>query len=638
MTDIDSARIRRAFRPPPKISVSAWAEASVVLPSDKASRPGPIRMTWTPYWREPLDALSDDYTETVVFMTCTQVGKTTALLIAALYFLDQDPSQVQLVMPRDTDSVEICQHRLKPILEASPALAHLIPEGKSGYLRQCISTGAATAYFTGANSAAALAQRSCRVLLPDEVDKYKDHLGRETDPVSLLMERAKTFHDRKILMASTPTTGDGLIYREYQSGDKRAYHCPCPSCGHYQELEFEQLKWPDAEGCGADGQAEHAAIVAREGLAHFECKGCSAELREHQKGPMLEKGVWVPEGGTVDASGQVTGGKRLSVRSYHLSTMCSRWVTWSEMAAEFIRSKGNAEKVRSFQNNWQGLPWEERVAATSVTTLSERAKDYERATAPDGVQVLTAGVDVQKDYLVWSIRGWGYDQESWLIDYGRCGDWETLANLLFRSDYSGKGVSMACVDSSYEPHSVYGFCKEWKAACRPVFGRTNLVGAPLSDPRSVEKTASGKRARFGLKYWVANSNFYKDKLSDLQSRPVDGPGWWIFEDADQEYLRQVTAEHKIQDRKGKLTWKPKSKGRANHYWDAEVLNVVAADMMGVYAMREPVKNAPPPAQPNMRGPGIRDQPHYMQRRERALNPQLFGNKRKGPPQKRGRAW
>ena len=36
---------------------------------------------------------------------------------------------------------------------------------------------------------------------------------------------------------------------------------------------------------------------------------------------------------------------------------------------------------------------------------------------PDGVAVLTAGVDVQGDRLELHVVGWGRDEESWSIDY-----------------------------------------------------------------------------------------------------------------------------------------------------------------------------------------------------------------------------
>jgi phage terminase large subunit GpA-like protein len=56
---------------------------------------------------------------------------------------------------------------------------------------------------------------------------------------------------------------------------------------------------------------------------------------------------------------------------------------------------------------------------------------------PDGIAVLTAGVDIQDDRLEIEVVGWGKDEESWSVDFrGLWGDlsspnlWKDLDTLL----------------------------------------------------------------------------------------------------------------------------------------------------------------------------------------------------------------
>ena len=50
---------------------------------------------------------------------------------------------------------------------------------------------------------------------------------------------------------------------------------------------------------------------------------------------------------------------------------------------------------------------------------------------------------------------------------------------------------------------------------------------------------------------------------------------------DDDYARQVTAEHRVATREGVLKWVPKTSRADNHYLDAEVYAFAVADAMGL---------------------------------------------------------
>ena len=70
----------RAAAPPPDIGITAWSEQYRVL-GHRSRLAGPYRAIRTPYWREPMDALSPDSgVQTVVVMKGAQLGASEFLL------------------------------------------------------------------------------------------------------------------------------------------------------------------------------------------------------------------------------------------------------------------------------------------------------------------------------------------------------------------------------------------------------------------------------------------------------------------------------------------------------------------------------------------------------------------------------
>ena len=87
--------------------------------------------------------------------------------------------------------------------------------------------------LTGANSPSSLSSRSCRLVLADELDRMPLSVGEEGDPVSLAIKRSSTFHNRKIIMVSTPTlSGVSRIEQAYRESDQRQYWVSLPALRH----------------------------------------------------------------------------------------------------------------------------------------------------------------------------------------------------------------------------------------------------------------------------------------------------------------------------------------------------------------------------------------------------------------------
>ena len=96
---------------------------------------------------------------------------------------------------------------------------------------------------------------------------------------------------------------------------------------------------------------------------------------------------------------------------------------------------------------------------------------------------------------------------------------------------------------------------------------------------AVNKPAS--RA-YGTELIVVDTGKYKDMIAGRMRKKLDEQGrWTVYAGCDREYAEQVTAEHKINVKKGgRITqkWEQKHSHGANHYLDCEVYAMAAADI------------------------------------------------------------
>ena len=99
---------------------------------------------------------------------------------------------------------------------------------------------------------------------------------------------------------------------------------------------------------------------------------------------------------------------------------------------------------------------------------------------------------------------------------------------------------------------------------------------------TVNKDAS---KAYGMDLVIVDGGKYKDMIASRMHRKNGSGSWMVYKGCDEEYAEQVTAEHKILVKNGnskpRLKWVPKHSHADNHYLDAEVYAMAAADTMGV---------------------------------------------------------
>jgi Bacteriophage tail assembly protein len=112
--------IASAMRPPPDLTVSEWADEYRRLSPEASAEPGVWRTSRAEYQRGIMDSVSDPAVESVVVMSCAQVGKTEIVNNIIGYHMHQSPSPMLVVQPTLDMAQTWSKDRLSPMLRDTP--------------------------------------------------------------------------------------------------------------------------------------------------------------------------------------------------------------------------------------------------------------------------------------------------------------------------------------------------------------------------------------------------------------------------------------------------------------------------------------------------------------------------------------
>jgi phage terminase large subunit GpA-like protein len=521
------------FTPPPRMTVSEWANARRYLSQESSSNPGKYNSDMTPYAVEWMDSVNDPTASGTILMVASQLGKTEVLNNVVGYFIDIEPAPILMVQPTIDLAESWSKERLAPMIRDTPALRDKVMDARSRdsgntLLHKTFPGG--NIAMAGANAPSGLASRPRRVVLLDEEDRFPTSAGSEGDPASLAIRRTETFWNPVIYETSTPTVkGISRIEARFEESDQRRLWCPCPQCGGYQTLKWSQVRY-DADGDGSD--------------AVYQCDRCEAELDDEDRRLMVRKGEWRPEY------------PERTLRGYHLNGLASLFRhkrgfknRLHQMVADHLSAKRKGKEVlRTWVNTFLAETWEEEGESVAWEPLMQRRENW--GDFPAGGYVITAGADVQGDRVEIEFVAWGAEEESWSIDYVVImGDFnrpevQAAVDEQFQRRWQHPcgteiRVTAAFLDSGHKAKAVYQFTRKRERlkiyACK---GRGG-PGIPLISRPT--RQGQVRAALFSVGTDTAKDIIY----SRIQSADL-GPGYMHFpSERDETWFRQLTAESKV---------------------------------------------------------------------------------------------
>ncbi|MEM6852814.1 MAG: terminase gpA endonuclease subunit [Planctomycetota bacterium] len=626
--------------PPEPLSVSHWCDRYRRLDGRIGKKGGPWRTSYTPYLREPLDAVYFDNVLSVIFSKCSRIGGSEWLNNLLAYTADARPLPALYTQPQRDDVVEEMRGRLRGIFENSPRLRRLIPDDGEWATADGITLTSMDIMPAWATSPAKLVRRTIGLLILDEIDNIAAAATSLGNVWTLALERIATYGNYgRALAAGTPSTEYAQGRRALLASDYRRPYVPCPLCGHMQVLTLGNIIIPE--------DVRDPERIVREKLGRYRCESCG-ELLDHDEHhtDMIARTVWVPrtsekdddgnptwpEVGPMPTKGRVWEIDSLAVppydpfspeyaaheqwtpeisgetyqtghRGYWINTLYSplETRTWSHIVAKQLACRENREDLRVFVNAWLGEPWRERVRTPDWEAVGRRRAEGPREDrVPTDAKVLICGADVQADRIEYAVWAFGPYFTSYLIRHGVTTSFDALYNIAF---YTGYHVTndrtnltpdqlanlprMHCrligIDAGYAARlaEVQAFAK--REGVVAVRGRASSQMARITARRSEAwRPTKGNPDEFQL-----NVDLFKGQVIQAFNIPSSEAGaLHLHQTTTDDFCRQLTAEvpvyvtGKTGRKKGRreIEWHVQE-GRANEGLDTCVYSYALADML-----------------------------------------------------------
>lgn len=561
------------FSPPPKLTVSEWADAYRYLSPESSASPG--KWYTIAYQREMMDAINDPSVDTLVIMSSAQIGKSSVIENILGYYISHDPSPILIVQP----TVEMAQgwskERLAPMLRDTPCLSDKVKDPRSrdsGNTLRAKSFPGGFLAISGSNSPAGLASRPIRVVLADEVDRWPESSGTEGDGLRLAFKRTTTYFNRKKVVVSTPTVkGKSRIESAYLESDQRRYFVPCIHCGSHQTFKWQQVKL---------GEMPHDACYC--------CEFCGCILTDSDRMSMVHRGEW--------RSGAASRG----IAGFHLNELYSPWRSLADIVSDYMAAeRGGKDQLQVWVNTSLGEPYEPEVkAAVSESHVLKYRSETARNLVPEGTARLALLIDTQQAgfyYQLWAL-GYAPAVDMHMVRHGIVEAFEDLEGLLADTytDVSGNEyrISTGLIDSGgtrqgWQKHSrtveVYAWCAR-NRVIMPHKGMHGRTGDLITYKSVTTFPGTNKPIPGGLKRANIRVDMFKDELARRLSIEPDDKGALSFHcEIDEAFSRHYSAEY--MDEAG--DWIHDRKRGRNDYWDCTVYALALREMIKLRIPRQP---------------------------------------------------
>jgi phage terminase large subunit GpA-like protein len=574
------ASVLVGIAPPPPVTPSEWAEAHIRLP-DGPHAGERLDFSRTPYLREVTNMIADDSgVQQIVFRKSAQCGASTGVLAALMYRAACEPCRMALGLPNDGSAMDMNRSKLQPLIESSPTLRNLIePQSSRTAMGSTVYSKAVpggSLDLVNMNSAAELKSRTFQVIARDEASEVEAEIGGQGSPHDLLTARRESFLARgnwRDLAISTPTVqGACWISERYEESDQRRWFMPC-DCGESFVFEFENLKFSRTYPYNA-----------------FYAKPCCGQILEYKdKQAVVARGEWRP----------TAPGAR--IRGYQISALESPFVPWNVVAERWWAAQGNQSALRYFLNTVLGRPFEIRGDAPRVERLMALREDYRQGLIPPQCIWVVMGCDVQMGGIYYEVLAIAPDRQSWVISAGTIdgdttdpqrGAFAKLTELAERQwpDTHGgaRRAVLVGIDSGFRTGVVYA----WARGASNRFATKGVDGwskPPINQGSLVDYDWAGQRIANGARVfsvgtWPLKGLFYDDlrKLRLSEGADFEPAGACHFgRFLDESYFKQLTSEHKTEEKyKGRTrtAWKQTAE---NHFLDCRIINLALAEHLGL---------------------------------------------------------
>lgn len=536
-----------------------------------------------PYAQGIMDAWDDPTVREIIVCGTSQTGKTTIALACLASAIWREPGPAAIALPDEKTLARQFEEKVAPHFRRSPALRAMLADVPEPVQRAKILGRGFTLHGIHMGSEASRSSITIKYLGIDEEDAVQDK-----EAVNITKERCISYAGaEKIIRYSKPrgemgehTIWEGLT-TECQT--KKVYYAMCPACRTPQEMVQEQIRIPK--------DVRDPGKILHQQLARYECIACKYQWNDYIRDLAVRAGHWHAEKHTPGAT----------VVGFHMPSWISPFVSLSRVMRDYMLAlaDGSPLKMRLFDNGHKAMP---RKAVT-IETGEDRAKAMQRPDMPPLVvppwtMAVTCGIDVQMTGYWFVVRAFGRAGESALVQYGWLHSQDDVKTLVFETEFpmAGRddvvfpvwraGIDIGGTGNKRDMSNEEGWSKteEVKLLLMDLDPEGNVLRGVKGSSRPMDVMVRASKMQLDpktsakwqepLPLMIINTVAMKDLIHLVRLNPKSRQPMWLHSETDDTYLKQLTAEQRIEASGKAAYWE--AGRRANHLGDCEVYAAACA--------------------------------------------------------------
>ena len=408
----------QALHKEPPMTATQWADEHFYMSSESSYNEG--KWTTDPFQVAILNAMGNDLIAVVNFVKSARIGYTKLLMANIGYKLQHKRRNIVMWSPTDGDSEGISKRHVDGLVRDVPVIKELAPwfekKHRDNTLAQKVFANRKSLWIRGGKASGNYRELSADEAIYDELSNFDPDIGGEGDAVTLGDKRLDGATYPKSIRGSTPKKAGSCQVTKAagESPIRLRFHIACPHCKQEQTLKWGGkdcsfgLKW-EKDKLGEPVKAWYVC-------EHCACCFLHQDMVEASKvGRWIceSTGIWTrdsmdwfsPEGEPIRTPRSV---------AFFCWAIYSTWTTWLKIAGEWLKIKGDREKLITFTNTTLGETWEEIQDKVEWEAMYGRREVWTGQVPAAGV-VLTGGIDTQDDRYEGRVWAWGPGEEAWLV-------------------------------------------------------------------------------------------------------------------------------------------------------------------------------------------------------------------------------
>lgn len=279
--------------------------------------------------REYVRQVIRDYSPEIVIPKAAQMALTITFLTKSLHNVVERRLNGLYLLPVKTGAIPFVQARIDPIIESNPRLTTRFSSVDNRLHKQ--TTDGVNLYIRGTNILRELQE----VPVDFEIWDERDHMVEENLSDARHRMDGSTF--KRLVVLGTPTVDGFGVYADdgWDYSDQHRWEVPCPRCGRFQSLNFNDPGL-DYNNLLLGDNADECVL---------KCAWCKHEFSDDERPGLNAEGRWTPY--------QLDG----RIRGYYINQFNSPTQPLREIMVDYFKGQREVRKLRSFYNQNLGKPY-----------------------------------------------------------------------------------------------------------------------------------------------------------------------------------------------------------------------------------------------------------------------------------------